>query len=414
VRLDDATSTALRFAPSSANAQIHRFDTPLRGQPRYIASGEIAGSLLNQFSMDEKDGLLRVASTTEGQNQRVFPIDEPAETVKPAKPAESEESAVSNSATTENGVTADTPVSSTGVTGGGSTGSTGPAAEPGSDGAVTDAAKPAPGLSLPPTRPAVAPKEKPSDGRVTVLKVDGDELAEVGVIKGLGVGERIRGVRFIGDVGYVVTYRQTDPLYTVDLSDPAHPKVRGELSVLGYSAYLHPAGDGRLLGLGQDGTKEGASTGLQLSLFDVSNLDAPRRLDRTRMAGAWSDVEADHHAFTMAGDLVLVPYYAWTSVEVKGSSDVPPNETYVSTYDGGVIAVRVGPDGLGAPTTLRPIADGPIDFPQSGNVPKKVSRITDATPLRTLVHDGTIYTLTPTGVAAHSGTSLDRLTFAEF
>jgi hypothetical protein len=269
-------------------------------------------------------------------------------------------------------------------------------------------------LSLPPTRPAVAPKEKPSEGRVTVLKVDGDELAEVGVIKGLGVGERIRGVRFIGDVGYVVTYRQTDPLYTVDLSDPAHPKVRGELSVLGYSAYLHPAGDGRLLGLGQDGTKEGASTGLQLSLFDVSNLDAPRRLDRTRMAGAWSDVEGDHHAFTMAGDLVLIPYSAWTSVEDKGSSEVAPDDTYVSRFDAGVIAVRVGPDGLGQAATLRPIADGQIDFPQTGNVPKKVSRITDAYPLRTLVHDGTIYTLTATGVAAHSGTTFDRLTFAEF
>ena len=64
-------------------------------------------------------------------------------------------------------------------------------------------------------------------------------------------------MRFLGDVGYVVTFEQTDPLYTIDLSDPPSPRVAGELKILGFSAYLHPVGDGLLLGVGQDATESG-------------------------------------------------------------------------------------------------------------------------------------------------------------
>jgi len=147
-----------------------------------------------------------------------------------------------------------------------------------------------------------------------------------------------------------------------------------------------------------------------LSLFDVSNLDSPRRLDRERLPGAWSDAESDHHAFTMAGDLVLIPYNSWTSVQGRTANP----EDYWSRFDAGVIAVRVGPDGLGTATTLRPIASGPITFNGSVEPSSKVQRTTDATPMRTVVHDGIIYTLTQTGVAAHSATTFDRLTFARF
>ena len=114
-------------------------------------------------------------------------------------------------------------------------------------------------------------------------------------------GERIYAVRFLGDTGYVVTFRQTDPLYTLDLADPARPVVRGELKIPGYSAYLHPVGDGLLLGVGQDATRGRATvTGLQLSLFDVSDLAQPGAA-RSRSSSASrfssSEVEWDHHAF---------------------------------------------------------------------------------------------------------------------
>ena len=96
----------------------------------------------------------------------------------------------------------------------------------------------------------------------------------------------------------MVTFRETDPLYTLDLADPAHPRVTGELKILGYSAYLHPVGEHELLGVGQDATPEGLQLGTQVSLFDVSDAAAPRLLKQAGLGGSTSsDVEFDHHAF---------------------------------------------------------------------------------------------------------------------
>jgi uncharacterized secreted protein with C-terminal beta-propeller domain len=137
-----------------------------------------------------------------------------------------------------------------------------------------------------------------SESFVTVLDEVNSNLVQVGAVGGLGRGERIYAVRFIGDVGYVVTFRQVDPLYTIDLSNPNLPRVRGELKILGYSAYLHPIGDALLLGIGQDATEEGRRQGSQLSVFDVSDLDNPTRLHQ-RNLGTYSSSEAEyeHHAF---------------------------------------------------------------------------------------------------------------------
>ena len=109
---------------------------------------------------------------------------------------------------------------------------------------------------------------------MTTLARREGSLARLGQVGGLGKGERIYSVRFIDDVGYVVTFRQVDPLYTVDLSAPANPRVRGELKIRGYSAYLHPVGRDLLLGVGQDATEQGQLLGTQLSLFDVSDVRA--------------------------------------------------------------------------------------------------------------------------------------------
>ena len=133
-----------------------------------------------------------------------------------------------------------------------------------------------------------------------------------GSVEGLGKGERIFAVRFMGDAGYVVTFRQTDPLYTLDLSDPSAPRVRGELKIPGYSAYLHPVGDGLLLGVGQDADEEtGQVQGLQLSLFDVSDLAKPARLQQLKLGDRFSSsaVEWNHHAFLWwpATKLAMLP-----------------------------------------------------------------------------------------------------------
>ncbi|RKF24234.1 beta-propeller domain-containing protein [Micromonospora globbae] len=136
-----------------------------------------------------------------------------------------------------------------------------------------------------------------SESAVYVLRRQGGTLERVGAVTGLGRGERIHSVRFLGGTGHVVTFRQTDPLYTLDLTDPAAPRVTGELKITGYSAYLHPLPDGRLLGVGQEADARGRTQGLQVSLFDVRDPTRPARLDRYHVPGAWSAVEFDPHAF---------------------------------------------------------------------------------------------------------------------
>ena len=133
---------------------------------------------------------------------------------------------------------------------------------------------------------------------VTVLQVADGELVQTGVVDGLGLNEEIEGVRFVGDVGYVVTFRRTDPLHVIDLSDPTAPRLAGVLHVPGYSAYLHPVGDGLLLGIGHDGTEDGRLTGAAVSLIDVQDPSVPVRLDLEAFGPITSPVtESDHHAF---------------------------------------------------------------------------------------------------------------------
>jgi uncharacterized secreted protein with C-terminal beta-propeller domain len=103
-------------------------------------------------------------------------------------------------------------------------------------------------------------------------------------------------------------------LYTVDLSDPTEPEAVGELKILGYSAYLHPVGDGLLIGVGQDATDDGRTTGTQVSLFDVSDPSDPVRVDAITLSeGSSSEVEYDHHAFLFweQSGLGIIPVQQW-------------------------------------------------------------------------------------------------------
>jgi uncharacterized secreted protein with C-terminal beta-propeller domain len=157
------------------------------------------------------------------------------------------------------------------------------------------------------------PDSASESGVVTLAERDG-ALVQLGQVGGLGRGEQIRGVRFLGEVGYVVTFRQIDPLYTIDLSRPAAPRVAGELKIPGYSAYLHPVGKDLLLGVGQDATPDGRLLGTQVSLFDVSDPARPARLhQRTLGSAASSAAEWDHHAFLWwaPAKLAVVPLEHW-------------------------------------------------------------------------------------------------------
>lgn len=204
---EDPTPDEPRPTPTipPEETEIHRLDVAKPGPPAYVASGKVNGRLLNQYSLSEHDGHLRVATTLSS-----------------------------------------------------------------ADG-------------------------KSSSSTVHVLKAD--TMAKTGEVGGLGQGERIYSVRFIGPIGYCVTFKQVDPLYTLDLRDPAAPKVTGELKITGYSAYLHPGGEGRLIGIGQEASEKGRTLGTQVSLFDVSDPASPRRLSQLFQKDSGSEAEWDPHAF---------------------------------------------------------------------------------------------------------------------
>ncbi len=181
-------------------------------------------------------------------------------------------------------------------------------------------------------------RSESSQSMITVLAERDGSLVTVGLVDGLGKGEQIFAVRFMGDTAYVVTFRQTDPLYTVDLSDPSSPRVMGELKIPGFSTYLHPVGDGQLLGVGQDATDEGITTGAQVSLFDVRDLTNPARSDQITFGdNSYSAVEWDPKAFLFwpDSDLAVIPVSAWNYVEQSGE------ERNSST----AVVVRINDDG---------------------------------------------------------------------
>lgn len=116
-------------------------------------------------------------------------------------------------------------------------------------------------------------------------------LAIVGSVIDLGLSERVYAVRFMGDKGYVVTFRQIDPFYVLDMSVPTNPKVTGELKIPGYSAYLEYLEDNLVLGVGREGN------GVKLSVFDVRDASRPLEKAKYQLKDSWSEVESNHHAF---------------------------------------------------------------------------------------------------------------------
>lgn len=118
-------------------------------------------------------------------------------------------------------------------------------------------------------------------------------LEEVGSIKDLGLTERIYSARFIEDKGYLVTFRQVDPFYVMDLSDPKNPQLKGELKIPGYSSYLHPISRDRILGIGQDSWR------VKVSLFDVSSASDPKEIAKYTLDESWTEVMNNYHAFLM-------------------------------------------------------------------------------------------------------------------
>lgn len=142
--------------------------------------------------------------------------------------------------------------------------------------------------------------------------LDGD-LQPLGALKDLARDERVYSVRFDGDVAYFVTFRQVDPLFTVDLTDPAKPVILSALKIPGFSNYLHPYGEGRLFGLGQTvDERTGRTQGLKLSMFDTSD---PRKVSERHTLSlggdyVWSEAGSNHKAILVSPDRSLIAFPA--------------------------------------------------------------------------------------------------------
>ncbi len=116
---------------------------------------------------------------------------------------------------------------------------------------------------------------------VSSLYVLDENLDIIGKLEDIANNEQIKSVRYMGKEAYVVTFRNTDPLFAIDLSDPEKPVIKGELKIPGYSAYLHPIGDNLLLGIGYEGDSQNADfNSVKVSLFDISDPTNLKELDK--------------------------------------------------------------------------------------------------------------------------------------
>lgn len=153
---------------------------------------------------------------------------------------------------------------------------------------------------------------------VFVLEQNDDALDVIGEVNEIAPGEEIYSARFMQDKGYVVTFFQTDPLFTMDMADPTNPRMKGELEIPGYSSYIHPLDEDHLLTIGVPGDEENVTGGVSLQIFDVSDLTNPQQTHIYTFGewwSAWSEAQYNHKAFLYyAPDQLLsipVTYYGY-------------------------------------------------------------------------------------------------------
>lgn len=244
------------WIPQLANTEIFKF--ALSGTDvSFIASSEVKGNLLNQFSMDEYNGFFRIATT---------------------------------------------------------------------EGLAWDEAS-------------------PSKNHLFIL--DGG-MKQVGSVEDLAKGERIYSARFMGDKAYMVTFKETDPLFVIDVSVPSSPEVLGELKIPGFSNYLHPLGDDHLIGFGSDtnlvSTKEGdarvVTGGMKISLFDVSDFQNPVERDTEIIGGQGtsSALQYDHKALFTHRERNLFGFPVSVYSETNGE--------YIEFEGEGAMVYTITPEGI--------------------------------------------------------------------
>jgi uncharacterized secreted protein with C-terminal beta-propeller domain len=197
-----------------------------------------------------------------------------------------------------------------------------------------------------------------SGHEVHVLQQVGRQLEVVGSIADIASGERLYSVRFLGNRAFFVTFRQTDPLYAVDLSDPTSPRLMGELHIPGYSDYLQPIDENHLLAIGRGANESnGQFEELQVSIFDVSDLTNPRLVHRYSFDGGrttstpatgnrWTRGDGDHHALSYFAEeqILALPIFSEHDWDPQNTSLFTPGEGGLQVFK---IDVETGFTSLG-------------------------------------------------------------------
>ncbi|MDR0489271.1 MAG: beta-propeller domain-containing protein [Propionibacteriaceae bacterium] len=194
--------------------------------------------------------------------------------------------------------------------------------------------------------------EDTSNGRwvpAAALWILDSSMKMVGSIPQLVTNETVRSVRFAGPVGYVVTFEQVDPLFTIDLSNPRDPRVQSALKIPGFSSYLHPFGDGLLLGIGSDGDESGLNGGLKLSMFDVSDPYDVSEVAVTKIEASDTEVSRTHKAayVDLRRGTIGFPTVTWPPLGEPVIEAPPVEPTEVPTVEPTEPAGLVMPDMTG-------------------------------------------------------------------
>ena len=157
-------------------------------------------------------------------------------------------------------------------------------------------------------------KPSPTEDDTNSVYVLDEELETIGSIENLAEDERIYSARFMGDTGYFVTFRETDPLFSVDLSDPKNPKIVGELKIPGFSDYLHFYGNNRLLGIGMNVDEKTMTTdGVKITMFDISDKTDVKEEDTYVLKNVYStDVSYDYKAALVDWEKNLIGFAGYT------------------------------------------------------------------------------------------------------
>ena len=179
-----------------------------------------------------------------------------------------------------------------------------------------------------------------SKKRETMVYVVDKDMKIVGTLFGIAPEEQMKSARFMGNVLYLVTFMQTDPLFVVDLSVPEKPEIKGELKIPGFSTYLHPAGDGLLIGVGEGGTMSGTDGTAKISLFDVSDPAEPKELDNytTNFAGSFI---TNHKAFMVIDENTFaIPFFTYGVTESVLVFSVENNGITIDNFYDCLIGIR--------------------------------------------------------------------------